>query len=297
MQIDSTIVGLKLKEFSFEVTQRSINNYAAAVSDPNPFYLDDERSEGLIAPPTLAAALTWPLIQNIGDYIDLGYPPEVLFQLVHYSEHLELHRPLLPGDRLSISGEVAAVLPHKSGTHVIFKLPALDSKGNPVFTEYIGGMLRGVKCADQGRGSENLPPVPSFKSDGEPIWEVPLFIKREACYIYEGCANVPFPIHTSPAFAHSVGLPDIIYFGVATLAQAVRELVNRESGADPSAVSAISCRFRGMVLPESFIRVQLLQRSSSEAGMVLHFRVLNHEGREAVSGGCLQIKAGLQGCE
>ena len=196
---------------------------------------------------------------------------------------------MIPGDRLSISGEVVAVLPEKSGTHLLFKLPALDSKGNPVFTEYIGGMLRGVKCADQGRGSENLPLAPSFKFEGNPIWEVPLFIKREACYIYEGCANVPFPIHTSPAFAHSVGLPDIIYFGIATLAQAIRELVNRENRADPSAVSAISCRFRGMVLPESFIRVQLLQRSSNETGMVLHFRVLNQEGREAVSGGCLQI--------
>jgi acyl dehydratase len=296
MQIDSKVVGLRMKEFKTEVTQRSINNYAAAVSDPNPFYLDDERQEGIIAPPTLAAALTWPVIQNITDYIDLGYPSEILFQLVHYSEHLELHRPMITGDRLSISGEVAAVIPEKSGTHVIFKLPAVDSKGNPVFTEYIGGMLRGVSCADQGRGSENLPPVPSLKQapsltvEAKPIWEVPLFIKREACYIYEGCANVPFPIHTSPAFAHSVGLPDILYFGIATLAQAVRELVNKETLADPSSVSAISCRFRGMVLPESFIRVQLLQRSISEAGKVLHFRVLNREGREAVSGGCMQIK-------
>ncbi len=289
MQINSNVVGLKMKEFKTEVTQRNINNYAAAVSDPNPFYLDDERSEGLIAPPTLAAALTWPVIQNIGDYIDLNYPPQVLFQLVHYSEHLELHRPLHPGVRLSITGEVVAVIPEKSGTHVVFKLPAMDSKGNPVFTEYIGGMLRGVKCADQGRGSENLPHVPSFQFEGKPIWEVPLFIKREACYIYEGCANVPFPIHTSPAFAHSVGLPDIIYFGIATLAQAVRELVNRENQADPSSVNAISCRFRGMVLPESFIRVQLLQRSSNEEGKILHFRVLNQEGREAVSGGCMQI--------
>jgi acyl dehydratase len=289
MQVGSEIVGTKMNEFRTEITQRQINNYAAAIFDPNPFYLDDRRKEGLIAPPTLAAAVTWPIIKNIYDYVDLGYPPEILFQIVHYSEHLLIHRPLTPGDKITITGEVAAVVPEKNGTHVIFKLPALDDKGNPVFTEYIGGLLRGVECIDGGRGSENIPQYPSLIQNGIPLWEVPLPIKREACYIYEGCSDVIFPIHTSPVFACSVGLPDIIYFGIATLAQAVRELVNRENCADPTGVSITSCLFRGMVLPDSFIRIQLLQRGTSENGKNLFFRVLNQEGREAVSNGYMLI--------
>ncbi len=289
MQVSSEIVGKKLKEFNTVITQRQINNYAAAVGDVNPFYLDDERKGGLVSPPTLAAAVTWPIIQNIYDYIDLGYPPEILFQLVHYSEHLVIHRPMHPDDRISIKGEVAAVLPEKRGTHVIFKLPALDDKGKPLFTEYIGGMLRGVKCIDNGRGSENIPSPPLPTENEVLIWEVPLPVTREACYIYEGCADVPFPIHTSPAFARSVGLPDIIYYGIATLAQAVRELVNRETGADPCGVKTIACRFRGMVLTNSFIRIQLLQRQINKYSKALHFRVLNQEGREAVSNGYMQI--------
>jgi len=289
MQVSSRIVGGKLKEFNTVITQRQVSNYAAAVSDINPFYLDDERKGGLIAPPTLAAAVTWPIIQNIYDYIDLGYPPEILFQLVHYSEHLVIYRPMHPGDKITIKGEVAAVIPEKRGTHVIFKLPAMDSKGKPLFTEYIGGMLRGVECTDKGRGSENIPSLSVATENVVPIWEVPLPITREACYIYEGCANVPFPIHTSPAFARSVGMPDIIYFGIATLALAVRELVNRETGSDPSGIKTIACRFRGMVLPNSFIRIQLMQRQSDSNGKTLHFRVLNQEGREAVSSGFMRI--------
>ncbi len=287
MQITSEAVGKKLKDYRTEITQRQISNYAAAVSDPNPFYLDDERKDGLIAPPTLAAALTWPIIQNIYDYVDLEYPPEILFQLVHYSEHLDIHRPLREGDGITISGEVAAVIPGEKGTHVVFKLPAYDRTGNPVFTEYIGGMLRGVKCLDEGKGLENIP-VPAVPPAGETLlWETAQPITREACYIYEGCADVPFPIHTSPAFARSVGLPDIIYYGIGTLAHAVREMVNREVAADPSPIRTISCRFRGMVLPDSFIRIQLQQRSTGPAGTTLLFRVLNQEGREAVSSGCL----------
>jgi len=290
MQVSSDVVGKKLKQYTAEISQRQISNYAAAVGDLNPCYLDDERKEGLIAPPTMASAITWPIIQNLGDYVDLGYPPEALFQLVHYSEQLTIHRPVQVGDSLSITGEVAAVLPRKSGTHVIFKLPALDKNGDAVFTEYIGGLLRGVECPDGGRGAEKVPaPVelPEEAKFSGPAWEVSLPVTRKDCYIYDGCADVPFPIHTSPAFARGVGLPGIIYQGIATLAQAVRELTNRELYAEPARIGALSCFFRGMVVPDSFIRVQLLKRSEESMGKSLFFRVLNAEGKEAVSEGFL----------
>jgi acyl dehydratase len=288
MQVNSAVVGQKMRVFKFEVTQRQINNYAAAVGDPNPCYLDDARQNGLIAPPTLAAALTWPLLQNIYDYLDLGFPAEIMFRIVHYSEQLVIERPLKPGDRLSIEGQVVAVVPEKSGTHVIFKLPALDQEGNHVFTEYIGGMLRGVTCTDPGRTAEQLPIIPALSKTTAPIWEAAIPIKREDCYIYEGCADVPFPIHTSPSFARSMGLPDIIYFGIGTLARAVSALVNRELGADPAGIRHLACIFRGMVTPESFIRIQLLERKQNDSGCELFFRVLNQQGKEAVSEGYLR---------
>jgi len=291
MQVNSDVVGKKLKEYTTEITQRQINNYAAAVGDTNPFYLDDERKEGLIAPPTMASAVTWPIIQNLGDYVDLGYPPEALFQLVHYSEQLTIHRPIRVDDKLSITGEVAAVLPRKSGTHVVFKLPALDKTGAPVFTEYIGGLLRGVECPDGGRGEENIPALPEMPKEAKlsaPAWEVSLPVTRQDCYIYEGCADVPFPIHTSPAFARGIGLPGIIYHGMATLALAVRELTNRELSADPSSISALCCYFRGMVVPDCFIKVQLLNRTNTPPDHNLYFRVLSAEDKEAVSEGFLQ---------
>ncbi len=291
MEVGSDIVGAKLKTFEVEITQRMINNYAAAVGDANPRYLDDSLPCGLIAPPALASAITWPIIANIQDYLDTMFPPEVLFTLVHYTERLHFYRPMVPGDKLTINGEVAAVVPEKSGTHVVFKLPAVDQAGAPVFTEYIGGMLRGVACADGGRSAEDLPTFPATPEGSLPLWEAALPIRREDCYIYEGCTDVIFPIHTSPSFARSVGLPDIIYYGVATLARAVSELVNRELFADPSSITVLACRFRAMVLPNSFIRVQLLSRQKEgDAGQLL-FRVLNSEGKEAVANGLLRYEA------
>jgi hypothetical protein len=50
-------------------------------------------------------------------------------------------------------------------------------------------------------------------------------------YVYDGCTNIYFPIHTSVGFARMVGLPDIILQGTATLAYAARELADREAAA------------------------------------------------------------------
>ena len=101
MEINSKIVGHKFRELKREVTWRQTTNYAAAASDANPCYLDDERSGGLVAPPLLATALTWPVTERLGDFIGIDdFPTEFLNYGVHYSEALEFHRIIRPGDRL-----------------------------------------------------------------------------------------------------------------------------------------------------------------------------------------------------
>ena len=51
---------------------------------------------------------------------------EVLMTQVHHTENLEFHRPLRPGDRLTVKGRVAAILPHRAGTRVVMRFDALD---------------------------------------------------------------------------------------------------------------------------------------------------------------------------
>jgi len=63
---------------------------------------------------------------------------EVLVTQVHHTENLEFHRPLRPGDRLTVKGHVAAILPHRAGTRVVIRFAALDEAHEPVFTEHIG---------------------------------------------------------------------------------------------------------------------------------------------------------------
>ncbi len=290
MKIDSGLAGTLLKNFKTEIHWRDTTNYAAAVQDDNPVYFDDTRNGGIAAHPVFPVSVTWPVIGNLGEFIESQvFPKEILMTQVHYTERLIIHRLIRPGDRLTISGHIAAILPHRSGAHAVIKLEAIDDAGQPVFTEYSGAMLRGVAC-DNGKGAEQLLPLPENDREGEVAWEAEIYIPPSAPYVYDGCSNIVFPIHTSPDFAKSVGLPGIILQGTATFAHAVREIVNREADGNPHRVFDISCRFTGMVMPGTHIRICCTGKKKHKKHTDVFFDVFNAENRKAVRSGCVQLR-------
>jgi len=118
MHLDSSFTGTALREYRTTVSWRQTMNYAAAINDPNEAYFNDERPGGIIAHPMNCAAITWPITEKIGDYIEsTGFPRELIMTQVHFTEHLEIHRPVVPGDELVVRGHIASIQPHRAGTH------------------------------------------------------------------------------------------------------------------------------------------------------------------------------------
>jgi len=290
MEIASNYVGSPTKPHPAEVTARHSMNFAAAVGDDNPVYFNDEDPDALIAPPMIATALTWPISLNIGEYLLAeDFPAHLNQHQVHYTESIRWSRPMRPGDTYVIEGSLQALLRHPAGTHMVMQYDAIDPAGDTAFTEYSGALLRGVNVLDESLGKDNFPAIPRYKVQNGPVWEEKIAISPLACHVYDGCADISFPIHTSPAFAKSVGLPEIILHGTATLSIAVRELINREAGRDPSRLRALDCIFSGMVLPGTAITVKFLGREEQADEESLYFEVLNHEGKKAVSRGRLGL--------
>lgn len=291
METTTEDIGLKCIPLTVTVTPRMIMNYAVSIGDDNPWHLDDTRPEGIVAPPMIAVALTWRTASDFpNSWPGLKNDPAVLARQVHYTEMLEWFRPMLPGEDLHITGEISAVLPHRAGTHFILEYRATDSAGNLVFVERTGAMLRGVTCGDAKRCPDPFPPdPPEIRDNAGPIWEAIIPIGKLAAHIYDGCADIHFPIHSSAAFARMVGLPGPIYQGTATQAQALRAIIEKEAGGDPRRVRALRCRFTGMVLPGSDITVQALACINRGDVKDIHFKVLNAAGKAAVRNGCATI--------
>ena len=289
MKLSADLVGTPLKKYQTKINWRETTNYAAAVQDNNPKYFDDREAAGIVSHPLFAAAVTWPVVSRLQTFIDSReFPAEVLMTQVHYTEHLVLHRLIRPGDKLSLTGSLQAILPHRAGTHAIICLNAEDRKGAPVFTEYIGAMLRGVDCGKGGQAGQ-IPLIPANDGKAAVLWTSDIPIDPLRPYIYDGCSNIEFPIHTSPKFAERVGLPGIILQGTATLAYAIRELVNNEADRDPARIAEIACRFSGMVRPGTDIKVCCTGKKSHEGFTDVYFEVYNCEGKKAIRAGYVKI--------
>ncbi|GMU93042.1 MAG: hypothetical protein AMXMBFR4_21000 [Candidatus Hydrogenedentota bacterium] len=266
-------------------------NYAAAIGDDSSWYFDDEREDGIIAPPMLSVALTWPFGQNADRYWDPEkFPLNLLVRQVHYTEQLVFERLLRPGDKLTINADLPFVTPHRAGTLVMIRCRAKDAEGRPVFTEYAGTLLRGVRCTDKGTVIESPPEVPKFRNNGPPLWENVIPVSPLAAHIYDGCADIFNPIHTSKQFAKWVGLPGTILHGTCTLAWAVRDVVRREAGGDPRRVRRISCRFTGMVLPGTSITTRALGKQTEGDTEQVFFEVLDEKGRRVLSEGLVEFR-------
>ncbi len=291
MEIDSRFVGTPLKEYSSQINWREIMNYAAGIDDDNDYYFDDEKKEGIVAPPMFAVATTWPIIENLPEYlITDDFPLEVMMTIVHYTEHLKIHRLMKHGDEITIKGEIAAIVPHRAGTHVILCLEAVDKKNEPVYTQYHGGMLRGVECIGGGKGEDKIPKKPVDKDVINSLWKETLTLDALRSYIYDGCSGITFPIHTSREFAHQIGLPGIIMQGTATLAYAVKEITNREARKNPHKVKEIACRFTNLVIPGTEIKLILNNRRKIGSETDLFFTVYNEGKKRAISAGYIQLK-------
>ena len=79
------------------------------------------------------------------------------------------------------------------------------------YTEYNGTMLRGVECIDGGKGE--LPFVPQPPHPNQILWEKKIHIDPEQTYLYDAASEIVFAIHTSPKYAQSVDLPNILVTG------------------------------------------------------------------------------------
>lgn len=290
MEISPEIVGFEVPERKHRIHWRETTNFAAAIGDTNPRYLDDTVKGGLVAPPLFAVTLTWPLLSALPAHLPEVLTPDVVATMVHANEHLIFHEPIRPGDKLHLRGRIEGLVPTQAGAFLVVRSEGMIPGRGAMFTEYGGVLFRGVKVAGEARLLSKLPEVPKPIGDGPPLWQAEIPVERSLPFVYDGCTGIVFPIHTSVRVAKENGLPDIVLQGTATLALAARQIINSECDGVPFALKEIACRFTGMVVPGTPVQFRLIGRDRANGRTGVFFDLHANGGSAALSGGFASVE-------
>lgn len=91
MELDKSVIGLTGKKYIFEVEKRHIRQFAQAIGDPNPLFINEENG-GVIAPPTFPVA-----IASEGGDLPIQLDPR---RMLHGEQEFIYYQSIRAGDRL-----------------------------------------------------------------------------------------------------------------------------------------------------------------------------------------------------
>ena len=134
------MIGRVLSTGSATVTAEHVADFARALGDPNPLYVDSEAGRRgpfgtVVAPPTYPIAfMTQAMAGGMETFLELGLN---FMTLVHGAQEFEYVRPIRAGETLTLTGRVADVYekPGSSGMldFVVLETEARDAAGAAVF--------------------------------------------------------------------------------------------------------------------------------------------------------------------
>lgn len=267
---------------SFNVDARSITAFASGVGDFNECYMDDARAGGLVGHPGMVFSFQW----NSRFTPDQEYDLQLVRRGVQAWVDVRFERAIREGDVITSQGRSIAARQVAPGVLTSQRYTMRDSAGDVVAVMESGGITRGARLDGVEQELESAPPLPKPSGNaGAPIWSVELPIDPQAPHVYTECADIWNPIHTERRVALEAGLPDIILHGSANITIALREVINRSLGGDPTRLRRFAGQFRAMVIPGRPVTVRALEVCEGDGETTVFFEMLNDAGEAAIANG------------
>ncbi|MFJ4774624.1 MaoC family dehydratase N-terminal domain-containing protein [Streptomyces uncialis] len=139
MALDQSFVGRSYPPTEpYEVGREKIREFAEAVGDPNPAYLDPAAARALghadvIAPPTFVFAITFKAAGQVIQDPQLGLDYS---RVVHGDQKFAYKRPVRAGDRLSVTSTIEGVKSLAGNDIVDVRGEVHDAAGEHVVTAW-----------------------------------------------------------------------------------------------------------------------------------------------------------------
>lgn len=277
MGLNADLVGKEYDTSTFEVTAESIEKFARATNDTNERYLSG--GDEVVAPPV------YPVVAGFSAFMTAAMDPELqadLLRLVHGAEEHVIHRPIKPGDVLTVSPVLESVDKKDSGETFTAKANLTDQNGELV-AEIRGTMfIRGSGSGSKSGGAQQDGP-------GEIVYEEATKVDDDQTYRYAEASGDHNPIHVDPNTAQMAGLPGIICHGMCTMAIATKAAVNGLAGGDPSKIKRVGVRLSKPVLPGQELTTKLWKDSDGDGVTTYGFETYNQDGVAVIKQGVVEV--------
>lgn len=136
MAINTELVGKSYPPFEYEVGREKIREYAYAVGDENPVYLDVEAAkaagfDAIVAPPMFA------VVYSAGAMRQAILDPELginLMMMVHGGQEFEWHDVVTSGDLITTTATIDEIYEKAGMDFLIVRSESVNQDGKPVVT-------------------------------------------------------------------------------------------------------------------------------------------------------------------
>jgi acyl dehydratase len=148
MAIDPSAVGRTYPSQTYEVSREKIREFAEAIGDPNPAYVDTAAARDLgqadvVAPPTFAMI---PVMRGFDLLIDdLGIE---FARVVHVDQRFTYARTLAVGDRLETTTRLDSIRQVAGNDLMTIRSDVRDDSGSGVCTSVATLLVRPEEAAD-----------------------------------------------------------------------------------------------------------------------------------------------------
>lgn len=240
------------EEQEFKVEAERTIAYAKATNDPISQHLD-----GTYAPPVFAVV---PAMVMMADATMSVVPDELMLRILHGEHDFRFHRPIEPGEVLTVRAKPIGIEGKSSGVVVTTLMETRSNRGDPVNEQYFIGFFRG----GQFDGSLGVPaPDHAFDDslrERESDFTVVQQFDEDQTFRYSEPAGDPMPIHLDDEFAKAMGLPGIIIHGLCTIAFTSHALITNICPEDPARLKRLAVRLSKPGRPKETITSRIWRK-------------------------------------
>jgi acyl dehydratase len=237
------------EEQEFKVDPDQCVAYAKATNDPVVQHLS-----GQYAPPVFAVV---PVTTLMADATMSVVPDELMLRILHGEHDFRFHRPIEPGEVLTVRAKPIGVEGKKSGVVVTTLIQTRSARGDLVNEQYFIGFFRGGEFTGSRGVKSPEHTFPGGLHARNPDFTVVSRFDDDQTFRYSEASGDPMPIHLDDDFAKQMGLPGIIIHGLCTIAFTSIALITSVSNEDPSRLKRLAVRMSKPAFPRETITTSL----------------------------------------